>query len=87
MGDSILVRFNEAIDPTTGTLTSNYSVNLGVGNPVSVAASGDSAVWLVYAPNTLMNGTEYELSVSGVEDPSGNAILIESTLICISQRT
>ncbi len=65
--------FNEGVDITTGENTSNYSVDLGLGAPVSATRDpGNFAkVTLVYAtPFTI--GEVYTLTTQNIADFSGN---------------
>lgn len=79
--DSTLsVNFNEKLDSSSALLLSNYSVNKGIGNPLSVQfTSNDSlAVRLVFTAK-FVNGSSYELITKNVEDKSGNLMLNDTS--------
>jgi hypothetical protein len=72
----IFLRFNEPLDPTTAPNTSHYSLDHGVG--VAASATLESAVVVVIGFSTpLASDVLYTISVTGVEDISGNPILLE----------
>ena len=70
------VLFNKTVDPTTAQNTVNYSVDGGIGNPTSAVVDGtdDKLVHLSFASDFILE-QNYILSVSNVEDTSGNVIL------------
>ena len=72
--------FNEAVDPITATVLSNYSVNNSIGNPNSASVDGTdpSLVHLSYTGG-LPNNTNYVLTVINVADLTGNAITSVTT--------
>lgn len=69
------VIFSEAVELVSSQNNGNYSINNSIGIPVS--ANRDSVnlsvVHLTLA-NALQNGTNYQLSVSGVNDLAGNTM-------------
>ena len=69
--DTLLVCFDEALDPASGTTLSNYSVDNGLGAPSSAQLSGTDCVILGF-PTTLDTGTLYTLTVAAVMDCKGN---------------
>ncbi len=70
-GGTLSVQFDEALDPATVT-PSAFFVDGGVGPPDAAALAGDaSTVRLTFAPPVPTG--DYTLTVSGVEDLSGNA--------------
>ncbi len=68
--------FSEPVDLATAENESNYSVDLGIGNPSSAVVDGSdpSLVHLTFAA-VFSNGTNYNLTVNNVEDLFGNSIL------------
>ncbi len=70
------VLFNKTVDPTTAQNTVNYSVDGSIGNPTSAVVDGtdDKLVHLSFASDFILE-QNYILSVSNVEDTSGNVIL------------
>lgn len=66
------VHFSESVDVTTSQVTTNYSVNNGVGNPLTATRDGAnfSVVHLTF--NTMANNS-YTLTANGVQDLLGNA--------------
>jgi len=74
------VYFNEKLDVTTAQTISNYSVNLGIGNPqTAIMDTQDSSIVHLSFSSPLSNATTYDLTVINVEDLSGNAITNQST--------
>ena len=61
--------FNKALDPYFASLKSSYAINGDIGNPLAVDfVKADSVVLRV---NPLIEGQEYTLSVSGLQDVYG----------------
>jgi len=73
---SLLLVFNETLDKQSAEKNGNYLLDNGFGNPsqAQVVAGKPSEVML-YFGNKLVNGTNYLLSVSGVRDLAGNAMV------------
>ncbi len=68
---SVVVKFNEAIDPVTTAATGNYV--FGPALAVSAATpTGSDSVILTVAP--LTSGVAYQLDITGIEDTAGNAM-------------
>lgn len=67
--------FNEPVDITTAQILTNYSVNLGIGNPSSATRDlvDSSLVHLTFA-TSFVNGQNYNLTITNVEDTATNAI-------------
>ncbi len=76
---SLRVSYSEAIDSVTGLHTVNYQITETGKIPLSVLWNGQevSSVILLF-DNNFSQGEEYTLSVSGVEDIAGNAIITEN---------
>ncbi|HET6992643.1 MAG TPA: lamin tail domain-containing protein, partial [Bacteroidia bacterium] len=74
------VTFDENVDLTTSQVASNYSVNLGIGTPVSAVrdATNHSLVHLTFT-NSFVSATNYTLTVINVQDLSANAITSATT--------
>lgn len=73
--NTIALSFNEPLDQTTAQIIGNYSVDNGIGQPQSaILSNGDSLVTLAFSNNFVL-GTNYTLSVNGVEDLAGNAVI------------
>jgi hypothetical protein len=66
--------FNEPVEITTSQNLSNYSVDVGIGNPSAAVrdAVDSSLVHLTFA-TPFGNGLPYNLSISNVEDTLANA--------------
>jgi len=62
---SVTVTFSEAVNPVTAANISNYSISRNI-SVLSVATNGAQTVLLTVSPLTL--GTNYTLTVSGVQD-------------------
>ena len=69
------VLFNEPVEQTTAEALTNYNADGGLGLPSSASLDGanPSLVHLTFG-SALTNGTLYNLTVSNVEDPSGNVM-------------
>lgn len=69
------VTFDENVDLTTSQVAGNYSVNNGIGVPVSAVrdASNHSLVHLTFT-SSFVSATNYTLTVNNVQDLNGNAI-------------
>ncbi len=70
------VKFSEPIDPITGGTITNYSVDLGIGTPITAIIDGGDAtlVHLTFG-SVFANATNYILTINNVEDLSGNPIV------------
>ncbi len=72
--DSLVVTFSESVEEVTSETVSNYSVNNGVGVPVSASLlEDDFSVALKFA-SSFTDQLENTLTVNGVEDLFGNFI-------------
>ncbi|MBL0047273.1 MAG: lamin tail domain-containing protein [Bacteroidetes bacterium] len=70
----VTICFSEAIDASQIANTANYSINNGVGNPLSVAANASlTCVDLTLGTNLISQQTN-SLSFSNISDCSGNNI-------------
>lgn len=71
----LLVIFDEPLSESSAEALSNYSVNNGIGSATSAELNetNPTEVNLSFA-SSFVSGTEYTLSVSGVEDVLGNAM-------------
>ena len=76
----IELEFNNAIDFTTGSLSGNYTIDNGVGNPAlaNVDAMEPFRVSLDLA-QPLSNGTDYILTVENIKDEIG-IVLLQQTI-------
>ncbi len=73
--DELSVAFSEGVDPTTATDPNNYSLDQGVGNPVSAQIDpNDSRLVNLSFGNAFTNNTNYLLTVSGIADLSANVM-------------
>ncbi|PIQ48913.1 MAG: hypothetical protein COW03_07525 [Cytophagales bacterium CG12_big_fil_rev_8_21_14_0_65_40_12] len=74
--NEIEVVFNEALNATTARTINHYSLNNGIGIPVSatIVAGTSNKVVLSFAQN-LSNGA-YQLTVDRVQDQQGKAIVL-----------
>lgn len=69
------VVFNEALQTATATQVTNYSVNNGVGNPVSAIPDAANPLLIRLSFNTpFPNGANLQLTVNGVRDLAGNTL-------------
>lgn len=73
--NTLRIRFSEPVDATTATETSNYLMSNGVGNPIDVRVEvGNNQVVILNFFSAFTNKSNYTISISGVEDFSGNAM-------------
>ncbi|MES2622470.1 MAG: lamin tail domain-containing protein [Bacteroidota bacterium] len=72
---TIDVKFSETVELASAQTLSNYSVNNGIGNPLSAARDGSdlTLVHLTFS-NVFANATNYTLSISGVTDEAANVM-------------
>lgn len=73
----ITLVFNEAVDSTSASLQTQYSISDGIGTPVSVSATApvfDHVVLLLTGANALARNKVYTITANAVTDCSGNAI-------------
>lgn len=73
---TLVVQFDEPMDPATAGTAGNYSVSGGVA-VVSAAAAGTSALLNVTG---LVPGASYTLVAGGIRDPHGNTLPAGSTI-------
>lgn len=70
--------FDEALNPATANLATNYSVDNGVGNPTTAVLQGDnSTVRLTFG--AALSPNLYTLTVNNVQDVAGNTVAPNST--------
>lgn len=75
----VTILFSEEVDESTATMLLNYTINLGIGNPVSVVVDITNPSRLNLSFGTAFeNGTTYTLTTSNVEDLVGNVLLSPS---------
>ncbi|PWH85600.1 lamin tail domain-containing protein [Brumimicrobium oceani] len=71
--------FDEGMDQATGETLSNYSVDNGVGNPVSVQQSSANTALFTLTFSTSFNiGDVYILTANNAEDLAGNPMASQS---------
>lgn len=74
--NQIELLFDEGMDQSTGENVNNYSVNNGIGNPVSVQQDGvNLALFTATFGSNFPVGDTLEVTVSNVEDFSGNVLV------------
>ena len=66
--------FNEALNEATALNPANYSVDNGLGSPVSVVFGDNIASVVLAFEREIGNGVNYTLTVSGVKDLWNNAM-------------
>ncbi|NGP87817.1 T9SS type A sorting domain-containing protein [Fodinibius halophilus] len=69
----VLVAYDQKMDPTTSTNTSNYSINKGISITNATLNASDSTVTLTVTPQ-LTENTEYTLTINDVESADGEKI-------------
>jgi hypothetical protein len=72
---SIDVYFNEPIELLSAQTLTNYTVNLGIGNPSSVIRDlVDSSIVHLSFTTPFANGQNYNLTINSLEDTTSNVI-------------
>ncbi len=74
--------FNEALDENTALNSSNYSIDQGLGHPVSVSLGDNLATVVLQLEREISNGVNYTITVSGVKDLWNNTM--EPTTLAFS---
>ena len=64
--------FNEALDEVSALDPDNYSIDNGLGHPVSVSFGDNLAKVVLELGNEIGNGVNYTLTVSNIKDPWNN---------------
>ncbi|PWL30858.1 lamin tail domain-containing protein [uncultured Roseivirga sp.] len=72
--NEIEVVFNEPLDRATATSLNHYSLNNGAGQPSAIELSTDATSATLIFNNSLIDATNYTLTVDRVEDLQGKAI-------------
>lgn len=76
----IQLNLNEKIASSTIGVLTNFTVNLGVGNPSAVTYNGvDSASLLLDFSTLLANGTTYELITKNLANKSGEIMISDTS--------
>ena len=73
-GTTLDVVFNEKVDATSAQLVSNFSVNNGVGSPLSSILQTDEKTVRLNFVQQFPNALTCQLTISGVKDLFNNAI-------------
>ena len=69
------VYFNEPVEQNTAQTLTNYTVDLGIGNPnTAVRDAVDSSIVHLTFVTAFTNGQNYNLTINNVEDTAANAI-------------
>lgn len=72
------VQFNEPLNQASAENTANYSVDNGVGNPVSAVLEGDPSLVTLTFGTAFPESQTSTLTVNGVEDIAGNPAVNET---------
>lgn len=81
---SVIVFFNEVLDPTSANTATNYVINNGI--TVSAAALGADAKSVVLTTSPIAAGSSSTLTVTNVRDKAGNPIAAGSQTVIALQR-
>ena len=78
--NTVDILFSELLEPVSSQLAFNYTTDGGLGNPLTavVDATNNALVHLSFA-GSFASGVNYQLTVNGVKDLSGNAIVNGTT--------
>lgn len=74
---SLKIYFDETLDETSAEAVNNYTVNNGIGNPVLVTRQADKRSVILQFAQAFQQEVKNRLSVTGVQDLSGNTILAQ----------
>ena len=85
-GEHLQVYFDEQLDRTSAEAINNYSVNNGIGIPSSVSLQADQKSVILEFSFSFEQELEHTLTVTGIEDPSGNKILNNRNYYFIDDR-
>ena len=69
----LLLEFNESLS-SSSTRQSIYLVSNAIGNPIGVSLSGESQFVQLLFEAHFINGVDYELTLSGIQDVAGNTM-------------
>lgn len=83
--NALELRFSEALEAVSAEDATNYLVDGGIGFPESATLLGADAVRLEFAA-AFTSGQEYELSVSGLADLSGNTAPCSRVILYSTKR-
>lgn len=75
---SVILTFNETMDAATLNSLTAYSINNGIGNPVSVTALPYTTTVILQFATSLQPAIVYTATVNNVSDCSGNLIAANS---------
>lgn len=81
----LTVFFSEELNSTTAENTSNYNLSAGLGNPESVLWNVNTFSTTLTLSNGLQPNVTYNLTISGVEDIAGNAIVTSTIPVVLEQ--
>ena len=79
--NTLILEYNENLAPTSAETTTNYTINNGIGNPVSASldSQNPSRVILTTAV-AFVNQSSYEITVENIQDVAGNSSPVQSLL-------
>lgn len=76
--NTLTVQFSENIEAASAENVLNYSVSLGIGNPISATLVAMNEVELVFVTD-FVSGENYTLSTENIKDETGNISTIQTT--------
>lgn len=80
---TVEVQFTESVTEASATDTANYTIDGGIGSPseITFPIKGDDDRALLTLANPLAERTIYTLTALGVQDPSGNTMPSQSSVL------
>ncbi len=73
--NSLQLNFSESVEPISALNTSNYSLDQGIGSPVSASYIGtDSSKLSLSFSSSFVNGETHNLNIQNVSDLNGNTL-------------
>ena len=75
--DTLILQFNESVSQLTAENTSNYSINEGIINSVKLDTMVSRVILFTAG---LENAKNYEITLNGLEDISGNQIMANTVV-------
>ena len=78
-GNELEVQFSEKVEFVSATNKSNYSVDNGIGEPISaIQSTTDSSLIRLNFSNAFQSGINYQLTVNNIKDKADNELVTEA---------
>ena len=70
----MLLSFNDDLNETSAKTQTNYTIDNGIGQPAGASLNEDRSQVTLTLSNPLFEGTTFELTLSNLENESGNSV-------------